>query len=55
MLRRFQELLLRLGIEKRLFHDVRHPCATLLLMEGVGARVVMEILGHSQHTRTRVP
>lgn len=29
-------------------HDLRHTCATLLLVQGVPARVVMEILGHSQ-------
>jgi hypothetical protein len=34
-------------------HDARHTAATLLLEEGVGARVVMEILGHSQITLTR--
>lgn len=29
-------------------HDLRHPAATLLLAQGVAARVVMEVLGHSQ-------
>jgi integrase len=29
-------------------HDTRHGCATLLFAAGVPARVVMEILGHSQ-------
>jgi integrase len=28
-------------------HDLRHTCASLLLAEGVPARVVMETLGHS--------
>jgi integrase len=28
-------------------HDLRHTCASLLLAQGVPARVVMEILGHS--------
>jgi site-specific recombinase XerD len=27
---------------------LRHSCATVLLAQGVPARVVMEILGHSQ-------
>jgi integrase len=41
-------------------HDLRHTCATLLLAQGVHARVVMEILGHSQigvtmNTYTHVP
>jgi integrase len=29
------------------FHDLRHSCASLMLAQGVPARVVMEILGHS--------
>ena len=29
-------------------HDARHTAATLLLVEGVPARVVMQVLGHSQ-------
>ena len=34
-------------------HDARHTAATLLLEQGVDARVVMEILGHSQITLTQ--
>ncbi len=34
-------------------HDARHTTATLLLEQGVDARVVMEILGHSQITLTQ--
>ncbi len=30
------------------FHDLRHSCATLLLVQGVSPRVVMEVLGHSE-------
>lgn len=30
------------------FHDLRHACATFLIVMGVHPRVVMEILGHSQ-------
>lgn len=33
-------------------HDLRHPCATLLLAQGVNPRVVMETLGHSQVSLT---
>lgn len=46
--RAFQRLLKRAGLPKRRFYDLRHSCATLLLVQGVPARVVMEILGHSQ-------
>jgi len=46
--RSFQRLLKRAGLPKRRFYDLRHSCATLLLVQGVPARVVMEILGHSQ-------
>jgi integrase len=30
------------------FYDLRHTCASLLLVQGVHPHVVMEILGHSQ-------
>lgn len=43
----FQRLLVRAGLPRLRFHDLRHSCATLLLVQGVPARVVMEILGHS--------
>ena len=33
-------------------HDLRHTCASLLLVQGVHARVVMETLGHSQISLT---
>src|SRR5262249_16260481 len=33
-------------------YDLRHTCATLLLVQGVHPRVVMEILGHSQISLT---
>ncbi len=49
---RFQELLERIGLPRRRFHDLRHSCATLLLAQGVSPRVVMEILGHSQISLT---
>jgi len=44
----FHELLDRAGLPQRRFHDLRHSCATLLLVQGVSARVVMDLLGHSQ-------
>lgn len=33
-------------------HDLRHTAATLLLIQGVHPRVVMELLGHSQSAIT---
>ena len=33
-------------------HDLRHTCASLLLAQGVDARTIMEILGHSQVSLT---
>jgi integrase len=44
----FHKLLAHAGLPQRRFHDLRHSCATLLLAQGVPARVVMEVLGHSQ-------
>lgn len=46
--RRFQTLLARSGLPRQRFHDLRHACASLLLVQGVAPRVVMETLGHSQ-------
>jgi integrase len=50
--RRFQSALELAGLPRLRFHDLRHTCATLLLAEGVPARVVMETLGHSQISLT---
>jgi integrase len=44
----FQRLLAKAGVRKCRFHDLRHSCATVLMAQGVPARVAMEILGHSQ-------
>ena len=50
--RSFKRVLLKGGLPEIRFHDLRHSCATLLLMQGVSPRVVMEILGHSQISLT---
>ena len=50
--RRFQEVLKKAGLPHQRFHDLRHACASLLLAQGVAARVVMETLGHSQISLT---
>src|SRR5215210_5043953 len=46
--RSFKPLLRRAGLpEETRFHDLRHTCATLLLVEGVHPKIVQEMLGHS--------
>jgi integrase len=39
-------------IGSRVYDDLRHTCASLLLAQGVEARVIMETLGHSQIATT---
>ncbi|MDX6268719.1 MAG: integrase, partial [Frankiales bacterium] len=41
------------GVRDARLHDARHTAATLLLEQGVDARIVMEILGHSQISLTQ--
>jgi integrase len=49
----FKRIKERSGVREDLcFHDLRHPCATLLLREGVNAKVVSEMLGHASITIT---
>ena len=50
--RHFQRLLASAGLPRLRFHDLRHSCASLLLAQGIPARVVMETLGHSQISLT---
>lgn len=45
-------LIKRAGLPSMRFHDLRHACASLLLVQGVHPRVVMETLGHSQISLT---
>jgi integrase len=42
------ELIAATGVRRIRFHDLRHTCASLLLAQGVPARVVMDVFGHSQ-------
>lgn len=44
----WKALLRMAGVRDARVHDARHTAATLLLQQGVTARVAMEILGHSQ-------
>ena len=46
--REFRKLLARAGLPPVRLHDLRHTAASLLLAQNVPARVVREILGHSQ-------
>jgi integrase len=51
--RSFKRIKARSGVREDLrFHDLRHTCATLLLGEGVNAKVVSEMLGHASITIT---
>jgi integrase len=46
--RSFRELIRQANLRRVRIHDLRHTAASVLLAQGVPARVVMEILGHSQ-------
>ena len=50
--REWRQLLRDACVPPARLHDARHTAATLLLTQGVPARVVMEILGHSQISLT---
>ena len=50
--RSFHTLPTRAGLPPR-FHDLRHPCLSLLAAQGVPARVAMEIAGHSDIRQTQ--
>jgi integrase len=46
--REWQPLRRRAGLEGHRFHDLRHTCATLLLLANVHPKVVSERLGHAK-------
>lgn len=50
--RAFHALLAEAELPRIRIHDLRHTCASLLLAQGVHAKVVQEILGHSQISLT---
>lgn len=52
VVRRFKRALRQAELPDQRFYDLRHTCASLLLVQGVHPRVVMEILGHSQISLT---
>jgi integrase len=50
--REFDSILTAAKLPRIRIHDLRHTCASLLLVQGVHPRVVMELLGHSQSSLT---
>ena len=45
--RHFKPLLKRAGLPAIMLHDLRHTCATILLMAGKHPKCVQELLGHA--------
>ena len=45
--RHFEPLLNNAELPRIRFHDLRHTCATILLMAGKHPRYVQELLGHA--------
>ena len=52
LVKMFDRLLKEAGLPHMRFHDLRHSAATLLLSMDVNAKVVQEILGHSNISMT---
>ena len=50
--KRFRDILNKAGLPVINLHGLRHTAASLLLVQGVSPRVVMETLGHSQISLT---
>ena len=48
----FDNFLKRHKLKKIRFHDLRHSCASLMLVSGIPMKIVSEILGHSTITIT---
>jgi integrase len=48
VVRAFQRRLEIAGLPRIRFHDLRHSCASLLFAQGVPAKAIQEILGHSR-------
>ena len=45
-------LLEKIGMKHIRFHDLRHPCASLLLAKGIPMKAIQEWLGHSNFSTT---
>ncbi len=50
--RHFQRLVAKAGLPRMRFHDLRHSCATVLLVQQVPMKFVQELLGHSSMKMT---
>ncbi len=50
--RHFKPLLRRAGLPDIRLHDLRHTCATILLVAGKHPRYVQELLGHASNSTT---
>jgi len=48
----FPEFLVKNGFQRMRFHDLRHSCASLLLIKGVSLKEIQEWLGHSDFAIT---
>ena len=50
--RHLTSVLKRASLAHLRFHDLRHACATLLLLQGEELKVVQEVLGHASYSTT---
>ena len=48
----FAAIIQELGLRTIRFHDLRHPCASVLLAQGVPMKQIQEWLGHSDMSTT---
>lgn len=49
---RFERLIVAAGVRRIRFHDLRHTCATLALIQGIHPKIVQERLGHANVAMT---
>ena len=52
MYKDFKALLKKLSLPDIRFHDLRHTAATLMLQQGVNAKIIQERLGHANVSLT---
>jgi integrase len=50
--REFKPLLNKAGLYGFTFHSLRHTCATLLCSKNVNPKIVQEMMGHANISRT---